>query len=131
METESLASDPLSPSSLWLSSCPGTFTTMVFCRRPGTALSRNKNSINVVRATQRTGRDQPESLPCSSLLPWSETNFARSGGPQSSHAAPSTKINSHLVPGNSPGLEETVSHFPRLKKCLHQEAKSQLSVHKT
>lgn len=42
LETESLASEPLSPSSLWLSSCPGTFTTMVFCRRPGTALSRRQ-----------------------------------------------------------------------------------------
>lgn len=44
LDTESLASDPLSPSSLWLSSCPGTFTTMVFCRRPGTALAGGKHS---------------------------------------------------------------------------------------
>ena len=33
LETESLASEPLSWSS-WLSSGPGTFTRMVFCRRP-------------------------------------------------------------------------------------------------
>ena len=41
LDTESLASEPLSCSS-WLSSGAGTFTRMVFCLLPPTALKRTR-----------------------------------------------------------------------------------------
>ena len=81
LETESLASDPLSPSSLWLSSWPGTFTTMVFCRRPGTALRGNRDTGSVVRAARQhaetvlharpptSQRDAPQHAHCTTSLP--------------------------------------------------------------
>lgn len=49
-------------------------------------------------------------------------------GRKSSLAAPSTKIDSNLIPGNGLELKETVSNFRCLKKCLYHKAKSQRTV---
>lgn len=74
LETESLASEPLSCSS-WLSSGPGTFTRIVFCRLLVTVLKRNTN-LQSVTYTQITAVATINE----SSIAWTDTGRSRCVG---------------------------------------------------
>lgn len=85
----------------------------------------NKNTSKVVRAAQ----PRQALSHCNVLaFPYQRLTSRGAGGHKSSHAAPSTKIDSNLMPGNSLGLKETVYNFRSLKNCLYHEVKSQLTA---
>ena len=122
LETESLASDPLSPSSLWLSSWPGTFTTMVFCRRPGTALRGNRDTSSVVRAARQHAE---------TVLHARSPSRLRETYP-STDTAPQAFLQLFLLTltaGSSLRLQETEGNLKRLKEVKSQQAVTRGRTH--